>query len=352
MFFLFVLKLMIVLGLMSGTSLDGLDLALVEFSNGGKTFNLISAETIKYSPKWYDTLSNVRKLSGNKLTELNVNYGKYLGAQINLFLKGKQQPKLISSHGHTVFHQPHLGYTLQIGSLNEIALLTNIKTVGDFRTLDISKGGQGAPLVPIGDEFLFPDYTYCVNLGGISNYSHKLNGKRIAQDISPCNIVSNFLAKDIGLDFDDNGDLGRIGKVQIQLLNEMSNWSYYKKGKSLGIEDLEKDFLSIINQSSYSVQDKLSTYYEHLGQIIGPFLKGIGTKSLFTGGGVKNSYLIERIKTYSESELIVPNIEIIDFKEAIIFALLGYLRINKEINILSSVTGASSDSSAGVIIQV
>lgn len=341
---------MIVLGLMSGTSLDGLDLALVEFSNQGKAYKLISATTVKYSKEWETNLKKARTLSGNDLTALNTNYGKYLGTQINSFLKGKRQPELISSHGHTVFHQPNLGYTLQIGSLNEIALLTNIKTVGDFRSLDVSKGGQGAPLVPIGDEFLFSDYDYCVNLGGISNYSCKINGQRIAQDISPCNIVSNLIANQLGYEFDDNGGLGSKGKVKNSLLEELSNWSYYKNGKSIGIEDLEEGFLPILNKSKFSLEDKLCTYYEHVGQVIGSFLKGKSTKVLFTGGGTKNGYLIQRIKAFSEAEVVVPSKELIDFKEAVIFGLLGYLRVQNQINILSSVTGATSNSSSGIIV--
>ena len=340
---------MVVLGLMSGTSLDGLDLALVRFSNEGKSYELLAADTVSYPKDWESALKTARNLSGLELTALDVNYGKYLGKQINVFLNGKNKPDLIASHGHTIFHQPHLGYTLQIGSLNEIALSTGIKTIGDFRTLDVTKGGQGAPLVPIGDQILFSEYEYCLNLGGISNYSCLSNGERIAKDLSPCNIISNLLANQVGLEFDRNGDLGRKGKVDEAFLSRLNAWSYYTEGASLGIEDLERDFIPMFEPSKLSVEDKLRTYYEHIGQIIGQSLKEEGI-TLVTGGGAKNSLLVDCIRKYAQSQIVIPNEDLIDFKEAIIFALLGYLRINNQVNILSSVTGASSDSCSGIIV--
>lgn len=336
---------------MSGTSLDGLDLALVELQKDGKYFNLLASQTIKYPKKWELALKAARELSGNALTKLNVNYGEYLGQTVKTFLIGKQKPDLIASHGHTVFHQPQLGYTLQIGSVNEITLNSGITTVGDFRSLDVSKGGQGAPLVPIGDEMLFSDYDYCINLGGISNYSCTINGKRIAKDLSPCNIVSNLLSNQLGYEYDNNGELGRKGELNKDLLSELNNWAYYTNGQSLGIEDLEKDFIPMIDNSTLSIHDKLRTYYEHIGFIIGSALKSKNSKALVSGGGAKNQMLVDCIQKYSQAEIIIPSDEIIDFKEAIIFALLGFLRINNRTNILSSVTGASSDSSSGIIVH-
>jgi anhydro-N-acetylmuramic acid kinase len=336
---------------MSGTSLDGLDLALVKLSNSGSKFELIKAETVSYSKDWESILRNSRFLSGNDLIALNVRYGKFLGHQINKFLKNISKPDLIASHGHTVFHQPNLGYTLQIGDINQIAVSTGITTVGDFRSLDVSKGGQGAPLVPIGDELLFSEYDYCLNLGGISNYSSKIEGKRIAKDISPCNIVSNLLANKRGLDFDKNGDLGRQGLVDEKLLHQLRNWSYYSSGKSIGVENLEKDFIPIFESSSIPLVNQLRTFYEHVGEVIGFLLKNKLSSTLVTGGGTRNQLLLECIKKYSESKIIVPKEDLIDFKEAIIFALLGFLRINNQINVLSSVTGASMDSSAGIVIN-
>ena len=341
---------MIVLGLMSGTSLDGLDLALVKLSNSCSKFELIKAETLSYSKDWESILRNSRFLSGNDLIALNVRYGKFLGHQINRFLKNKPKPDLIASHGHTIFHQPNLGYTLQIGDINQIAVKTGITTVGDFRSLDVSKGGQGAPLVPVGDELLFSEYDYCLNLGGISNYSSKKSGKRVAKDISPCNIVSNLLANKLGFAYDKDGNLGRQGEVDEDLLTELNKWNYYSIGESLGMEDLEKEFIPIIESKPISIENKLRTYYEHLGQVIGSYMKKKSASALVTGGGARNLFLVECLTNYAESKIIIPSEELIDFKEAVIFALLGFLRLNNQTNVLSSVTGASSDSSSGIII--
>jgi anhydro-N-acetylmuramic acid kinase len=339
-----------ILGIMSGTSLDGLDLAVVKigFKAGKYSFKIKKSQTIKYSTKWEARLKQARFLTGEKLTQLNIDYGRLLGEQAKLFCD--EPIDLIASHGHTVFHQPEVGVTLQVGSLNEIALITGIKTVGDFRTMDVAKGGQGAPLVPIGDQFLFGDYDYCINLGGISNISLDKRGVKMAMDLSPCNIVSNHFSNKIGLEYDNNGDLGRKGNVNIELLQLLNAWSYYtEKNSSLGIERIEKDFLPIFDQVDVSIEDKLRTYYEHLGNVIGKKLeKG---KALLTGGGVKNSMIKDCIKANSVSEVIIPNEKIIDFKEAVIFAFLGFLRINNQTNILSSVTGATSDSCSGIIID-
>jgi anhydro-N-acetylmuramic acid kinase len=339
-----------ILGIMSGTSLDGLDLAIVkiDFKSGKYSFKISKSKTIKYTEEWEDRLKNARFITGEKLTQLNIDYGRLLGQEAESFCD--EPIDLIASHGHTVFHQPELGVTLQIGSLNEIALITGVKTVGDFRTMDVAKGGQGAPLVPIGDLFLFREYDYCINLGGISNISLDKHGVKNAMDLSPCNIVSNYFSNQIGLGYDKNGDIGRRGNVNLNLLQKLNDWQYYNESaSSLGIERIEKDFLPIFDQVDLSVGDKLRTYYEHIGFVIGNEL--LSGKALFTGGGVKNSMLLDCIKANSKSEVVVPNEQIVDFKEAVIFAFLGFLRINNQINILASVTGASSDSSSGIVVN-
>ncbi len=343
---------MMVLGLMSGTSLDGLDFALVELSqlNGKYTSSLIHSKTIPYTNHWEGRLKAARLLSGLKLTQLHIDYGRLLGDLTNQFLKGKPQPDLISSHGHTVFHKPSIGLTLQIGSLEVLAEVTGVKTVGDFRKMDVAKGGQGAPLVPIGDKLLYSEYDYCLNLGGISNYSYSDKGIRKAKDLSPCNIVSNLLVNSVNLSFDEGGRLGSKGKVDQILLGELDSWDYYKKGRSLGMEDLEKDFLPTILNNSLSLEDKLCTYYEHISKVIGNNLSQNDSKTLITGGGAKNNFLIKKIQEYSTSRIIIPHEKEIDFKEAIIFAFMGFLKIKGEINILKSVTGAKSDSVSGVVI--
>lgn len=338
-----------ILGIMSGTSLDGLDLVVVkiDFIAGTYRFNIDKSKTIKYSREWKNRLNNSRFLSGEKLIKLNVDFGRLIGVEAKAFCN--ESIDLIASHGHTVFHQPEYGITLQIGSLNEIATISGVKTVGDFRTIDVAKGGEGAPLVPVGDCFLFGDYDFCVNLGGISNISFDENGKRKAMDLSPCNIVSNYFANQIGLEFDEDGNIGKNGVVNIDLLQMLNKWNFYKESSSsIGIERIEKDFFPIFKQFDISLENKLRTYYEHLGVVIGKKL--VYGKALITGGGVKNLMLLDCIKLNSVSKVVVPNTELVDFKEALIFAFLGFLRVNNHVNIFASVTGAKSDSCSGNII--
>lgn len=338
-----------ILGIMSGTSLDGIDLALVSivFKAGRYSFEIRKSKTIKYSKEWEERLKKARFLSGVELTKLDVDFGRLIGFEAKGFCD--EPIDLIASHGHTVFHQPEVGVTLQIGSLNEIAVITGVKTIGDFRTMDVAKGGQGAPLVPIGDMLLFGENDYCINLGGISNISFDLDGERKAMDISPCNIVSNYFSNQVGLEFDENGDIGRSGKIDFSLLKMLSEWKFYRENiSSLGVERIEKDFLPIFDEVKISTEDKLRTYYEHLGIVIGKELKK--GKTLVTGGGVKNLMLLDCIKANSNSEVIVPSLQIVDFKEATIFAFLGFLRINNNINVLASATGAISDSCSGNVI--
>lgn len=336
-----------VVGLMSGTSLDGLDLVLVDFQSE-KEYKILQAQTLKYPTYWLNSLRDARGYGGLRLSQLNIDFGIYLGKCVNDFTNEKID--LIASHGHTVFHQPNKALTLQIGSLQHIYSVTGVTTVGDFRTIDVAKGGQGAPLVPVGDDLLFGKYEYCLNLGGISNVSYTSNhGARKAFDVSPCNIVSNFLAERLGASFDANGDFALKGEVDYELLKELNNWSYYQSPSSLGIEDIEQSFLPLLlEKSQLSVHTLLATYYLHLGMQIGGVLNN--GRTLVTGGGAYNTFLINEIKKNSKSEIIVPDNQTIDFKEALIFALLGYLRLNGKTNVLASVTGASSDSCSGTIV--
>lgn len=342
-----------VIGMMSGTSLDGLDLAAVEFqlNDGNWNFSLVSGETISYSEKWLNKLQNTPTLSGEKLIELHTKYGKFIGLQINKFIKKTGFiPDLIASHGHTVFHQPEKHFTFQVGNGADIAAITQITTVSDFRTGDVALGGQGAPLVPVGDQLLFPEFDYCLNLGGFANISFESNQKQVAFDICPVNIILNHFAEKQGFTYDKNGDLGKQGKVNAELLKRLNNISFYKQNppKSLGREWIENIFMPVLNASKISEEDKFRTIYEHVALQIASSASGNG-KMLVTGGGAFNTFLVKRIKFHSSSEIVIPSKKIIDFKEALIFAFLGTLRILDKTNCLSSVTGASKDSSSGII---
>lgn len=341
---------------MSGTSLDGLDLVAAEFWQTAEKweFEILSAKTISYSNDWRERLSSSPTLSGEKLIELHTNYGRFLGNETSGFiLETGFQPDLIASHGHTVFHQPGLGFTFQIGNGADIAAITGITTVSDFRTGDVALGGQGAPLVPIGDKLLFSEFDFCLNLGGFANISFEKNEERIAFDICPVNIVLNSFAAKQGFEYDKGGELGRKGKVNAALLKKLNQLDFYQKQppKSLGREWVEQVFMPILNNAEISDNDKLRTIYEHIVQQIARIATGSG-KILVTGGGTFNNFLIELVSNKTSNEIVIPTKEIVDFKEALIFAFLGVLKIGGQNNCLSSVTGAKKDSSTGVVFDV
>ena len=342
------------IGLMSGTSLDGLDICFAEFEKQGTAwkFEILKAETIPYSKDFEDKLRNSINLSAVELLELHSEYGFYLGKSVNHFIHKNNIEKvdLISSHGHTVFHQPQKKFTLQIGDGRAIKIETDLPVVYDFRSQDVLLGGNGAPLVPIGDEFLFSQYDACLNLGGFSNISLKLKDRRIAFDIAPVNIVLNKLAQNFNQNFDINGDLAKQGKINKEVLHKLNSLDFYSQShpKSLGIEWCNENIFPLFKD--LDSKDILATFTDHAAEQISKVFNQYQLKKvLFTGGGTYNSYLIEKIKEKTESQVIIPEKEIIDFKEALIFAFMGVLRINNEINILSSATGSRKDHSSGII---
>lgn len=348
------MKTFYVIGLMSGTSLDGLDLCYVKFELPLFKFEIIHAETISYSEEWISRLKNSIHISGLELTKLDVDYGFYLGQKVNELIQkyNIKNIDLISSHGHTIFHNPKENYTLQIGNGASIFAETNIKTVCDFRTQDVAFGGQGAPLVPIGDEKLFGEFDACLNLGGFSNISFKKDNERIAFDISPFNIVLNYLAEKSGLKYDKNGQLARFGTVNNSFLDELNSLEFYKINppKSLGIEFCIENIFPLIEQSNLKIEDLLATFTEHFAQQISQIFNQNQLKNvLITGGGTKNKFFIESLKSITETEIIIPKDEIIDFKEALVFALMGILKSEDEMNVLKSVTGAKKNHSSGVV---
>lgn len=343
-----------IIGCMSGTSLDGLDLAFCEFSGHAPRieFKIISAKTFRYHKEWKNRLKNADQLSGLDLQLLDQSFGAFTGELINQFIQefSITHVDYIASHGHTIFHRPELNFTLQIGSGLKIAKVTNIPTIYDFRTIDVLKNGQGAPLVPIGDELLFHQYQYCLNLGGFSNISFHKNGERLAFDISPANLILNYFAEQLGHEYDKNGALGEKGQIDDELLKQLNRLSYYEQmpPKSLGKEWLEREFMPLIDLA-IPVLDIIRTLYEHIGFQIGKVLSMENSQTLVTGGGAFNSFLMGRIQHYSKSQLIILDNELVNFKEALIFAFLGYLRVNQQVNILKTVTGADSNSCSGII---
>lgn len=341
------------IGLMSGTSLDGVDLIFVKFYyDNDYHFEILKAETLKYSDFWKNELQNAFDKKEDKLDKLSQEYGVLLAGMINNFITKNQIINLdfIASHGHTIFHKPEQGYTLQIGNGDQIAKLTGHKVICDFRTQDVQLGGQGAPLVPIGDAHLFKNYDYCLNLGGFSNISFDEDGTRKAFDICPVNIVLNYLANKLNLDYDDKGLLSATGKINKELLKELNELEFYrqKAPKSLGFEFVVNCIFPLFEKYDLSVIDLLRTFTEHIAQQLSQNIKP-NKSVLVTGGGTYNDFLISRFKAISHCELIIPKPEIINFKEALIFAFLGLLRIENKVNCLKSVTGASRNHCSGKV---
>ena len=341
---------------MSGTSLDGLDICYVKFPYPEvEKFEILKAETLPYEEVWRSKLKNSIHLSGEELTQLDFDYGIYLGQITQEFIQNHQieQMDLIASHGHTVFHNPKENYTLQIGKGQGIFVETGIKTIFDFRSQDVLLGGQGAPLVPIGDQILFKEWDACLNLGGFSNISFERNSKRIAFDICPVNIVLNQLAEKLGKPYDKNGEFARSGKLDMPLLDELNQLDYYKKQhpKSLGIEWCIEHIHPKFEKKSLKTDDIISTFTEHIADQIAVVLNQNTIRNvLVTGGGVNNAYLMERIQRKTKCHIEIPDQKLIDFKEALIFAFMGILRLENQINVLSSVTGARHDHSSGIVV--
>lgn len=345
-----------VAGLMSGTSLDGLDMVLCEFIQQKDHWNykVLDAKTLDYTDEWVNLLKNAEGLSGLELIKLHRLYGQFLGKSITQFL-GLSKCDLISSHGHTVFHKPDVGLTFQLGCGLSLAATANLPVVYDFRTLDVALGGQGAPLVPIGDALLYGNYEACLNLGGFSNISFNLLGKRTAFDICPVNIALNHFCEKEGRSFDEGGALGRQGNVNTELLRNLNNLPFYEAPypKSLGKEWLLEQFLPVIEPFQLPVNDTLRILYQHVAVQISNVLNKFGLKDvLVTGGGTHNIFMMELIQKSTQTKIIVPDKETIDFKEAIVFAFLGLLRSLGQINVLSSVTGASHDCMGGVLVNI
>lgn len=347
-----------VIGVMSGTSLDGVDLAHIHFNviDDKWNYKILECETVSYDENWLNKLKSAINFSSEELDQLNIDYTFLLGNIIKDFLSkyNIKNIDVVCSHGHTILHQPQNGFTLQIGNLPEIAKIIGEKVACDFRVQDVKLGGQGAPLVPIGDRILFSEYDFCLNLGGFSNISFENDNKRIAFDISPVNTVLNLYANKLNFDYDNKGKIARSGKINAELIAELNDLEYYKKSfpKSLGFEFVKETILPLVEKYSISIEDKMRTFVEHIAMQVENVLgKKLG-KLLVTGGGAYNDFLIERMQFHlPHIEIIIPDKKTLEYKEALIFALLGVLKLRNEMNVLCSVTGAKHDHSSGEIYQ-
>ena len=339
---------------MSGTSLDGLDICYAKFQNIATwEFEILKTETIPYSLEWKNRLQNAILLSAEDLLALDKEYGFYLGEKTQEFISKNNITDLdfIASHGHTVFHQPQRKFTLQIGDGRAIKLTTKKPVIYDFRSQDVLMGGNGAPLVPIGDELLFSQYDACLNLGGFSNISLQKNHQRIAFDISPVNVVLNYFAEKLGKNYDENGDFARNGAINFKILEELNTLTFYQKPapKSLGVEFVNSEIFPLLKDEI--PENIIATFTEHIAEQIAKVFNDNQLKTvLVTGGGTFNTYLLEKIRGKSQTELIVPDENIINFKEALIFAFMGVLRLRNEVNVLCSATGSSENHCSGILV--
>ncbi|HRO76550.1 MAG TPA: anhydro-N-acetylmuramic acid kinase [Crocinitomicaceae bacterium] len=348
-----------IIGIMSGTSLDGVDISYCKYTKSGSTswsFELFCGKTYDYPDSIVAELQNPFALSASRLAELHTELGGIYGDFVNQFIKefnlDKNEISAIASHGQTIFHQPDKGFTTQIGCGTKMAVVTGLQVINDFRSKDVYLGGQGAPLVPVGDFLLFKERADAfLNIGGFCNISFQENGKIVAFDICAGNLPLNKLALNKGLKYDKNGDLARTGEINFFLLGLLNALPYYEEHypKSLGVEWLEMEFYPLIKFDK-EIENNIRTIVEHIAMQLSDTINKLDIqKVLVTGGGAKNSYLIERLQQYCTKEIVIPSEEIIDLKEAIIFGFLGALYLQKDKNVFKSVTGALNDSVSGTL---
>lgn len=349
---------------MSGSSLDGLDIAFVELNEVGSkwSYEIIAAETVPYTKEMTDSLKNVQQMDVPAYLRLNTGYGRFMGEAVNKFIDKHgihHQVHLIASHGHTVLHEPQNNTSVQIGEGATIAAVTGLPVVSDLRNLDVALGGQGAPIVPIGDRLLFGEYDYWLNIGGIANITVPHEGSTLAYDVCPANQVLNGLAEMDGKDMDANGEMARAGNLQIDILADMNDEPYYLQSppKSLSNEQARQLVFPILLESKNDNKDLLRTAVQHIvDKVVEAVRQHPAAKDspvlLATGGGAHNTFLMEQLRTALEkqgTQLHIPDENTISYKEAIVMALIGVLRWREETNVLSSVTGASQDSISGAL---
>jgi anhydro-N-acetylmuramic acid kinase len=348
-----------IVGVMSGTSMDGLDIAhvtLEEVSEGKWGYQINAGTTVNYGEKWRLRLSKLRHQNSIIFHKTDRFYGQFIGEHVKAFLtENSLEADLIASHGHTVFHQPENNITVQVGDGNSIYGYTGIPTVTNFRALDVILGGEGAPLVGIADQMMFGEFALCLNLGGFANISADINGTRVAYDVAPCNIILNRIAREFGQEYDEDGEIAEKGAIDYDLLTDLNEIDYYtyEPPKSLGREWISASFWSHVRNSVAKKEDKMKTLVDHIAQQIGNNIEDLcsgdasGKRVFITGGGAFNKTLISHITSHTDAEVVVPDENMVNYKEALAFALLGILRVQNKTNVHKSATGASEDTVSG-----
>ncbi len=352
---------MIAAGVMSGTSLDGMDMVLAEFEKVADTwsFRVLCAKGTTYPKDLSERMHKARFLSAEELAFLEHDLSLFWAEHLNVFLsEAKEDCALIAVHGQTVFHQPEKKLTLQLADLGLIASHTGFPVVGDFRRADLALGGQGAPLVPMGDRYLFGEMAACLNLGGFANVSYFENKQHLAKDLTVANHLLNLLASELGMEFDMDGRLAAMGQVHQEVLSGLQRLEYFGLSgpKSLGYEWFDAEFLPLWNKltAQLSLEDRMRTACAHIAERVASALSAVQGKLLVTGGGAFNRVLMLEIEKTLPKGLSIKSLSseeqcYIAFKEALVFAFLGVLRFRGENNIIAGITGASRDHCAGLI---
>lgn len=346
---------------MSGSSLDGLDIAYCKFDIQENIFDfeIVQSITIPFPENIFHALQQAVTDSGI-VQEADVLFGDFCGREVFKFLQNNNLilPDFIASHGHTIAHHPEKGFSLQIGNANDIRKHVSVPVINDFRITDIRAGGQGAPLVPMCDAMLFNDYDVCLNIGGIANISFVNNGKRFGFDICGANQILNSIANKLNMPYDDGGNIAATGKINQSLLQALNADKFLNKSfpKSLDNAYVQKHFISILDNFNVSLQDQMATATEHIAQQVSnviqySFPDSKQLKILVTGGGAYNTTLVNRIATLCNTQIQLPSDSIIQYKEALAIALMGVLRWKQLPNFFPSVTGAKTAVCGGEIIQ-
>lgn len=358
-----------VIGLMSGSSLDGLDIAYCDFTNENRhwKFQILKTEVVEYSEEWVQEIKRLPAATAKTLWEVHTGLGAYFGEQVSRFIKKhalQNKVDFVASHGHTVFHFPQKKFTTQIGDGAAIAVYTGLPVICDFRSADVADGGQGTPIVPIGDKLLFPHFKFCLNIGGIANISCKTTNSIVAFDVCCANQILNMLANRVNQAFDRFGEIAAQGNLNQELLQKLNALDYYAQRypKSLDNSFSRDVVLPVIEASALNTEDKMRTFTEHIAVQIANHIAAIAKtektefatteKILATGGGAFNRFLIERIQAQTKMQVEIPGDETVKFKEALVIALMGVLRMRNESNLLKTVTGATKNLIGGAIYQV
>ncbi len=338
---------------MSGSSLDGLDIAYCQFDFTDKwTYTLLKSKTASLGNR-ESQLKNATQLNEQELEQLSIDFAKYLAKEVQIFIQENQITEIdaVVSHGHTIYHYPEKGVTCQIGDGQTLANLLELKVINNLRQKDMDVGGQGAPIVPIGDLHLFADFPICLNIGGIANLSIQLQNGIIAFDVCTANQVLNHYANKLGLDYDDKGNIARKGKINTTLLNQLNNLDFYKNENPKSLDNsFRNQLIQIIDFEEQNIENVLATYTEHIAFQIQQSVEKVNiveAKMLITGGGAFNTFLVERIQANLKARIVIPSKDIINYKEAVVMAFIGVLKLRNEVNVLASVTGAQEDTVCG-----